>query len=228
MYFLVFHGKARFGQAQGHDGHGHDDPGAHHGLAPGQVPRESPFVVTLPLVLLAIPSVLIGLFTIEPLLFGNGFGEAIFVGDNHDALGKMAASFHGWAEMALHGLTGAPFWLAFLGVAAAWTLYMAKPHWPAALRRGFGAINTVLENKYYFDRFNEIVLAGGARLLGGELWRRGDQGLIDGIGVAGSSRLVAFAARMMSFFQTGHLYQYAFTMIAGVFILLTFWIVRGG
>ncbi|MDR0716423.1 MAG: NADH-quinone oxidoreductase subunit L, partial [Azoarcus sp.] len=184
-------------------------------------------VVTLPLVLLAIPSVLIGLFTIEPLLFGDWFGEAIFVGDHHPALGEMAQSFHGGWAMALHGLTGAPFWLALLGVAAAWALYMLRPGWPAILQRRLAALDTVLENKYYFDRFNEVVFAGGARLLGGELWRRGDQGLIDGVGVAGASRLVVFAARMMSFFQTGHLYQYAFTMIAGVFILLTFWIVRG-
>jgi NADH-quinone oxidoreductase subunit L len=224
MYFLVFHGKARFGQAQGHDGHGHDDPGAHHGLAPGQLPRESPFVVTLPLVLLAIPSVLIGLFTIEPLLFGNGFGEAIFVGDNHPALKEMAASFHGWQEMTLHGLMGMPTWLAFGGAVTAWVFYILWPGVPAAMRRIFGAIYTLLENKYYFDRFNEAVFAAGARLLGNGLWRRGDLGLIDGVGVGGASRLVMLAGRIASLFQTGHLYQYAFTMIAGVFVLLTFWL----
>jgi NADH-quinone oxidoreductase subunit L len=225
MYFLVFHGKERFGQPHACDeDHG---GGHHHGFAPGKKPRESSLVITLPLVLLAIPSVLMGLYTIEPLLFDGWFGKAIFVGDNHAALKEMASSFHGWWAMTLHGLTGAPFWLALSGVAAAWALYMLRPGWPAILQRRFAALDTVLENKYYFDRFNEIVFADGARLLGGELWRRGDQGLIDGIGVSGASRLVVFAARMMSFFQSGHLYQYAFTMIAGVFILLTFWIVRG-
>ncbi|MDR1463195.1 MAG: NADH-quinone oxidoreductase subunit L [Azoarcus sp.] len=234
MYFLVFHGKARFGQPQGDEGeHGehsehseHDehDHGHSHGLAPGQKPKESPLVVTLPLILLAIPSVLIGLFTIGPLLFGGWFGEAIFVSDNHPALKEMAESFHGWGQMLLHGLISMPSGLALAGVVMAWIFYVMWPAAPAAIRRVFGVLHTLLENKYYFDRFNEIVFAGGARLLGKGLWKQGDQNLIDGIGVAGSSRLVTLAARITSLFQTGHLYQYAFTMIAGVFVLLTFWL----
>jgi NADH-quinone oxidoreductase subunit L len=222
MYFLVFHGKERFGHASapGHDAH------EHHGLAPGQKPHESPWVVTIPLILLAIPSFLIGAITIEPMLFGGWFDEAIFVG-NHVGLTEAQETFHGWWGMALHGLTSAPFWLALAGVVMAWVFYLVKPDIPGVIARTFRPITTVLENKYYFDRFNEIVFAGGARLIGKGLWRGGDQGLIDGGAVAGSSRLVSWAARIISLFQTGHIYQYAFTMIIGVFVLLTFWINRG-
>ncbi len=231
MYFLVFHGKERFGQAH-HDHHGdHDDeePSAdhHHGLAPGQKPHESPWVVTLPLALLAIPSVLIGFFTIEPMLFGEWFKDVIFVGDNHVGLKELAESFHGPAAMALHGLQTAPFWLAIGGVALAWYFYLVKPEIPAAIERTFKPLHTLLDNKYYFDRFNEIFFAGGSRLLGKGLWKAGDQGLIDGIAVNGSARLIGWIAQMSRLFQTGHLYQYAFTMIIGVFILLTFWFNRG-
>ncbi len=231
MYFLVFHGKERFGQAQ-HDHHGdHDDeePTAdhHHGLAPGQKPHESPWVVTLPLVLLAIPSVLIGFFTIEPMLFGEWFKDVIFVGDNHVGLKELAESFHGPAAMALHGLQTAPFWLAAGGVALAWFFYLVKPEIPAAIKRTFKPLHALLENKYYFDRFNEIFFAGGSRLLGKGLWKAGDQGLIDGVAVNGTARLIGWIAQISRLFQTGHLYQYAFTMIIGVFILLTFWFNRG-
>ena len=232
MYFLVFHGEERFGKAHDHDhGHGHDDDDheeEHHGLAPGQKPHESPWVVTLPLILLAIPSVVIGFFTIGPLLFEGWFGASIVVGENHAAgLKEIADSFHGAIGMALHGLTAAPFWLALAGVVTAWVFYLRKPELPAAIQRRFSAIHALLENKYYFDRFNEIVFAGGARVLGNKLWRKGEQGLIDGVGVSGSSRLVAMVARVTGLFQTGYLYQYAFTMIVGVFVLLTFWVYFG-
>jgi NADH-quinone oxidoreductase subunit L len=221
MVFLVFHGKERFGQPHD-DGHG-DHGEHHHGLAPGQKPHESPWVVTVPLVLLAIPSIFIGFFTIEPMLFGDWFGEAIFVG-NHVGLKEAEEAFHGAFRMALHGLATAPFWLALAGVALAWFLYLTRPEIPATIARAFRPLVTVLENKYYFDRFNAIFLAGGARLLGRGLWKGGDQGVIDGLAVGGSSKLVYWMARITSVFQTGHLYQYAFTMIIGVFVLLTFWI----
>ena len=235
MYFLVFHGEERFGKAHDHahhDHHGdHDDeePSAdhHHGLAPGQKPHESPWVVTLPLVLLAIPSVLIGFFTIDPMLFGEWFKGVIFVGDNHVGLKEMAANYHGPFGMALHGLQTAPFWLAMGGVALAWFFYMKRPDIPAAIQRTFKPIHTLLENKYYFDRFNEIFFAAGARLLGRGLWKAGDQALIDGVAVNGSARLVGWVAQMSRLFQTGHLYQYAFMMIIGVFVLLTYWFNRG-
>ncbi|TVT54298.1 MAG: NADH-quinone oxidoreductase subunit L [Azoarcus sp. PHD] len=235
MYFLVFHGKERFGQDHGHHGHhehhgDHDDeePAAdhHHGLAPGQKPHESPLVVTVPLILLAIPSVLIGFFTIEPMLFGEWFKGVIFFGENHVGLSELAENFHGPIAMALHGLQTAPFWLAMGGVAVAWYFYMVKPGIPAAIQRTFKPLHTLLENKYYFDRFNEIVFAGGARLLGKALWKGGDQGLIDGVVVNGTAKLVGWVSRISSLFQTGHLYQYAFTMIIGVFVLLTFWLNR--
>ncbi|MBX3683632.1 MAG: NADH-quinone oxidoreductase subunit L [Thauera sp.] len=235
MYFLVFHGEERFGKAHDHahhDHHGdHDDeePSAdhHHGLAPGQKPHESPWVVTLPLVLLAVPSVLIGFFTIDPMLFGEWFKGVILVGDNHVGLRELAANYHGPVGMAIHGLQTAPFWLAMGGVALAWFFYMKRPDIPAAIQRTFKPIHTLLENKYYFDRFNEIFFAAGARLLGRGLWKAGDQALIDGVAVNGSARLVGWVAQMSRLFQTGHLYQYAFMMIIGVFVLLTYWFNRG-
>jgi len=229
MYFLVFHGKERFGANHAHHDHegDHDDeePSAdhHHGLAPGQKPHESPWVVTLPLVLLAIPSVVIGFFTIEPMLFGDWFKGAIRVGANHPGLSELAEHFHGPVGMALHGLQSAPFWLAMGGVAVAWFFYMVRPDIPAAIQRTFRPLYVLLDNKYYFDRINEIVFAGGSRQLGNGLWKAGDQGLIDGVAVNGTARLVGWVAQISRLFQTGHLYQYAFAMIIGVFILLTFW-----
>ncbi len=227
MYFLVFHGEERFGKAH-HDHHGdHEDeePSSdhHHGLAPGQKPHESPWVVTLPLVLLAIPSLAIGYFTIEPMLFGDWFKGVIFVAENHPGLSELAASFHGAAGMAIHGLQTLPFWLAMGGVVVAWFFYMVRPDIPAAIQRTFRPIYNLLENKYFFDRFNEIVFAGGSRLVGTGLWKGGDQGLIDGLAVNGTARMVGWVAQITRLFQTGHLYQYAFAMIIGVFILLTFW-----
>jgi NADH-quinone oxidoreductase subunit L len=223
MYFLVFHGEERFAKAHGahHDAH-HDDA-HHHGLAPGEKPHESPWVVTVPLILLAIPSVLIGLFTIEPMLFGAWFNSAIFVADHHVGLSALEASFDGVLAMAIHGLQTAPFWLAMGGVALAWFFYMVRPDIPAVIQRRLRPINTLLENKYYFDRFNEVVFAAGSRMLGAGLWKGGDRALIDGVAVNGSARLVGWIAQMSRLFQSGHLYQYAFAMIIGVFVLLTFW-----
>ncbi|NMG15674.1 NADH-quinone oxidoreductase subunit L [Aromatoleum bremense] len=229
MYFLVFHGKERFGSNHGHHDHvgDHDDeePSTdhHHGLAPGQKPHESPWVVTLPLVLLAIPSVVIGFFTIEPMLFGEWFKGVIYVGANHVGLSELAENFHGPVAMAIHGLQTAPFWLAMGGVGLAWFFYMVRPDIPAAIQRTFRPVHALLENKYFFDRINEIVFAGGSRQLGKGLWKGGDQGLIDGVAVNGTAKLVGWIAQISRLFQTGHLYQYAFAMIIGVFILLTFW-----
>jgi NADH-quinone oxidoreductase subunit L len=231
MYFMVFHGKERFGHDH-HDHEGdHDDeePSAdhHHGLAPGQKPHESPWVVTVPLVLLAIPSVVIGFLTIEPMLFGEWFKGVIFVGDHHVGLKELAANFQGPVAMALHGLQTAPFWLAIGGVVLAWFFYLVRPDIPAAIKRAFKPLHTLLDNKYYFDRFNEIFFAGGSLLLGKGLWKAGDQGLIDGVILHGSARLVGWISQISRLFQSGYIYQYAFTMIIGVFILLTFWFNRG-
>ncbi len=227
MYFLVFHGEERFGKAHhGHDDH-HDDDHHHHGLAPGQKPHETPWVVTLPLVLLAIPSVIIGFIAIEPMLFGDYFKGVIHVdAARHPAMAELAHHFHGATAMATHALTTAPFWLAVSGVAVAWFFYLKRPDIPAAIKARVGPIYTLLENKYYFDKFNEAVFAGGARLLGRGLWKGGDAALIDGILVNGSARLVGWIASVVRFFQSGHIYHYAFTMIIGVFVLLTLWVSR--
>jgi NADH-quinone oxidoreductase subunit L len=243
MYFLVFHGEERFGKAHhanataaghgDHSAHGDDDHHAdqaqeeHHGLAPGQKPHETPLVVTLPLVLLAIPSVIIGYLTVEPMLFGDFFKSAIFVNaEAHPVMEELAHEFHGAMAMALHAFGSPVFWLAVAGVVLSWFFYLKRPDIPAAIKRTFTPIYTILENKYYFDRFNEVVLAGGARLLGKGLWKGGDAGVIDGLVVGGVVRLVGGVAMLVRFFQSGHIYQYAFTMIFGVCALLSFWLLR--
>ncbi len=221
MYFLVFHGKENFGHAHHHDDHAdaHADAHEHHGLAPGQKPHESPWVVTLPLILLAIPSVIIGYFTIEPMLHGEFFKNVIFVADHHEAMRELTEEFHkagGPFEMAIGALTSLPFWLALAGVASSYFFYMVKPEIPTAIKKSFHAIYTLLDNKYYLDKFNDVVFAGGARLLGGELWNVGDKGLIDGLIVNGSAKFVGWFSRTMRTIQTGYIYHYAFVMILGV------------
>ncbi len=235
MYFLVFHGEERFGKADdshGHDHHGdHDDEETshdhHHGLAPGQKPHETAWVVTLPLVLLAIPSLVIGYIAVGPMVFGDYFKGVIFIDHHaHPAMEHLAEHFHGAAAMGVHALTSLPFLLALSGVVLSWFFYMKRPDIPAAIQRRFSAINTLFENKYYFDKVNEFVLAGGSRLLGKALWRGGDVALIDGVIVNGSAKLVSWIASVTRFFQTGYVYHYAFTMIIGVFVLMTLWINR--
>ncbi|MFZ2855463.1 MAG: NADH-quinone oxidoreductase subunit L [Rhodocyclaceae bacterium] len=243
MYFLVFHGEERFGKAHdahGHDAHAKDDhhadaqhdgdhddeevsPDHHHGLAPGQKPHETPWVVTLPLVLLAIPSVIIGFIGVEPMLFGDYFKSAIYIDAKaHPVMEELHHHFHGAVAMATHAVTTAPFWLAFSGVALSWFFYIKRPDIPAAIKARVEPIYTLLENKYYFDKFNEAVFAGGARLLGKGLWKGGDVAVIDGVFVNGSARLVGWMATIVRLFQSGHIYHYAFTMIFGVCALLTF------
>ncbi|MFZ5581717.1 MAG: NADH-quinone oxidoreductase subunit L [Pseudomonadota bacterium] len=231
MYFLVFHGEERFGKAH-HDHHGdHEDEEPaddhHHGLAPGQKPHESPWVVTVPLIALAIPSVIIGYIAIEPMLFGDYFKGVIHVNEEaHPVMEALHHHFHGAVAMALHAVTTPVFWLAFSGVALSWFFYMKRPDIPAAIKARFSGIYTLLDNKYYFDKFNEMVFAGGARLLGRGLWKGGDVALIDGLLVNGSARLVGAIASVVRFFQSGYIYHYAFTMIIGVFVLLTLWFNR--
>jgi len=229
MYFLVFHGKERFGSVA-HDEDRHDthvEEHEHHGLRAGQKPHESPWVVTLPLILLAIPSVFVGYFTIDPILFGDYFEGVIHTAESHAVLVKLSEEFHGPLSMAIHGLTALPFMLAMAGVVTAWFFYMVAPFVPEKVVRAFKPIHTLLENKYYFDKFNELVFAGGARLLGRGLWRIGDQVLIDGLLVNGSAKAVGLFAQVSRLFQSGHIYQYAFSMIIGLFVLLTFWFNHG-
>ncbi|WP_374326527.1 NADH-quinone oxidoreductase subunit L [Azonexus sp.] len=235
MYFLVFHGEERFGKADDahhHEHHGdHDDEEVahdhHHGLAPGQKPHETPWVVTLPLVLLAIPSLVIGYIAIGPMLGGDFFKGVIHVDEAaHPALSHFLEHFHGAAAMGLHAFTTPPFYLALAGVVLSWFFYMKRPDIPAAIQRRFSAINTILENKYYFDQINETVFAGGSRLLGKVLWRGGDVGIIDGLIVNGSAKLVGWVSTITRLFQTGYVYHYAFTMIIGLLAMMTWWINR--
>jgi len=225
MYFLVFHGEERFGKDH-HDHEGdHDDEEAsadhHHGLAPGQKPHETPLVVTVPLVLLAFPSVFIGYFAIDQMLYGGYFGNAIFISEHHHALREMGEEFHGAAAMALHALTTLPLWLAVAGVASAAFFYLKRPDIPAAIQKRFRFLYTVLDNKYYFDRFNDWFFAGGARGASGLLWKFGDVKVIDGWFVNGSAKLVGMFSGVVRRLQSGYIYHYAFSMITGVFVLLT-------
>lgn len=221
MYFLVFHGKPRFETAHGHDAHGHDAHG-HDGHG-AHVPHESPWVVTVPLVLLAIPSIIIGALAADSMITGEYFKGVITVfADKHPAMAALAEHWHGWVAMALHGFTSLPFWLMVAGIATAWYFYLVNPAIPARLQQTFKGIYTILENKYYLDRFNEWFFAGGARRLGSGLWKRGDQGLIDGLVVNGSARLVGWFSRVLRQGQTGFLNHYAIAMIIGLAFLL-FW-----
>lgn len=173
-------------------------------------------MVTLPLVLLAIPSAIIGFLTVGPMLSGRFFGSAIVVGENHHAMEELAKEFAGPVEMALHGLGHLPFWLALSGVVVAYVFYMLKPAIPAAIKNNMGLVYNILDNKYYMDKFNEVVFAGGARVLGGGLWQVGDKFLIDGLIVNGSAKIAGWIAQLVRLFQTGYIYHYAFVMILGV------------
>jgi len=226
MYFLVFHGKERYDQNPDahHDAH-HDDHGHHGHHGHDAKPHESPWVVTLPLVLLAIPSVFVGYYTLGPLVHGDFFKDAIFVNSAlHPAMKTIGEAFHGPLAMAMHGLQTAPFWLALAGVVLSWYFYMVNPALPAAIKRSFGPIYTLLENKYYMDWFNEQVLARGARALGMGLWKVGDQAIIDGAVVNGSWKLVGWFSSVVRRLQSGYIYHYALAMIVGVFLLMTYFV----
>jgi NADH-quinone oxidoreductase subunit L len=221
MYFLVFHGKERYDQNPDahHDDHHHSAHDSH------DKPHESPWVITAPLILLAIPSVVIGFLAIGPMLYGDFFKDAIVVDAvRHPAMAELAEAFHGPLQMALHGLSTLPFWLAVAGVACAYYMYLVNPALPAAIKQRVQPIYTLLENKYYLDWFNENILARGARALGSGLWKGGDQMLIDGAAVNGSWRLVAWVSGVVRWFQTGYLYHYALVMILGIFVLLSYFV----
>jgi NADH-quinone oxidoreductase subunit L len=196
-----------------------DDP--HHGLAPGQKPHESPWVVTFPLIMLAIPSVFIGYFTMEPLLFGDFFKDAIYISLDHAGMAVLAIEHFDPVAKVLHAVGELPFWLALSGVVTAWFFYMKRPDIPAAIQKRFHSIYTLLDNKYYFDRFNDWFFAGGARGTSRLLWKFGDVKLIDGMIVNGSAKLVGMFSGVLRHLQSGYIYHYAFSMIIGVFVLLT-------
>ena len=221
LYFLVFHGKERYDQnPDAHHDHDH-----HHGDGHDDKPHESPWVVWLPLVLLAIPSVVIGAMTLMPMLFGDVFKGVIHVdAARHAAMAELAEEIHGWLPMGLHGFVTAPFWLALAGVAAAYYMYMVNPALPAAIKRMFQPVYTVLDNKYYLDWFNENVIARGVRMLGTGLWKGGDRAVIDGLVVNGSWKVVGWVAGAVRRLQSGYLYHYALVMILGIFVLMTYFV----
>jgi NADH-quinone oxidoreductase subunit L len=226
LYFLVFHGKERYDQNP--EPHHHDDdeePDPHHHRDEHTKPHESPWVVTLPLLLLAIPSVLIGFFTIEPMLFGDFLKDAITINaELHPAVETLAEEFHGPIAMAAHALSTAPFWLALAGAVTAWYMYLINPAVPAFFARVLRPLIVILENKYFMDWINENVLAKAARGLGLGLWKGGDRGIIEGAVVNLSWKIVGAVASVARRFQTGYLYHYAFVMIAGVLAFMTYFV----
>jgi len=229
MYFLVFHGKENFHHKPFPGEHDHHDDEHGHGHA--HTPHESPAVVWVPLVLLAIPSVVIGLLTISSMLYGDFFKDAIFVNHHvHHAMTELREEFMHGAEtlqgdeavkMALRAFTSLPFWLALAGVATAYVFYMVAPVIPATLGRVLRPLVIILENKYFLDWINENILARAARLIGTGLWKGGDGALIDGLIINGSARTVGGIAGLVRRFQTGYLYWYALVMILGVTGLMT-------
>ena len=238
MLFLAFHGNERFhaghaGHAahDGHDAHAHggssatdEEPDAHG--HEGGPPHESPWVVTIPLILLALPSIYAGWMYIEPMLFGGWFGDSIFVREPHAVVAELKDEWHGAIPFILHGFTQPPFWLAVAGIATAAYLYLINPTLPAKIEARFRAIYALLDNKYYFDRFNDWFFAGGARAVGRFASTVGDRTIIDGILVNGSAKLVGAVSALFRRIQSGYVYHYAFVMIVGVFGLLYWWGVR--
>ncbi len=220
LLYLAFHGPDKFEVVPGADPHAH--------LPDGQLahePHESPLVVTVPLILLAIPSVIIGYFTIEPILFGGWLDDAITVSAANDVLAELGEEFHGPAAMALHGVQTVPFWLMLGGFALATGVYLLRPGIAEAVKQRAGFLYRLLDHKYYFDEFNQRVFANGTVKLGQGLWKRADAGFIDGWLVNGSARLVAAVAARVRRWQTGFLYDYAFTMIIGLIAILGVWAV---
>ncbi|SFN63822.1 NADH-quinone oxidoreductase subunit L [Nitrosospira briensis] len=205
LLFMTFHGKPRMDH--------HTEEHLH----------ESPWMVTLPLIALAIPSIGAG-WLIEPMLFGDYFGSAIQIMPQHEAMEKMSAEFSGILGMMTHALSTLPFWLSIAGIFTAWYLYMVKIDLPGKIKQAAGPFSTLLDRKYFIDEFYSWLFAGGARALGRGLWKFGDVKVIDGFFVNGTARMVAATAMLVRRFQSGYIYHYAFTMIVGVFILMSLWL----
>ena len=202
LIFLVFHGEERM------------EPHVKEHL------HESPAVVWVPLVALAVPSVLAGMVAVGPMLFGEYFGESIIVHYEHDVLGHMADNYHGVFGFITHAFLQPVIYLAFFGLFVAWYCYVKRPDIPQRIATSTSLIYTVLTEKYGFDRFNDWFFASGARGAGQVLWRAGDVALIDGLMVNGSARTVRWWAGRIRLFQSGYLYHYAFAMIIGLLVLL--------
>ena len=224
MMFLAFHGEERFRHAGAHAANAPEEPGhdATHGH--GGDPHESPWVVTVPLVLLAIPSIYSGWAYIDHVLFGNFFGPSIVIAQQHAGLATMTEEWHGPWPFVLHGLKTLPFWLAVAGVAAAWLLYINRSDLPAKISERAGALYQLLVNNYYIDRFNDWFFAGGFRRLGTLFSNVGDRSIIDGFFVNGSARLVGATSAVLRQIQSGFIYQYAFAMVLGIVVFLFWWL----
>jgi NADH-quinone oxidoreductase subunit L len=250
LVFMTFHGPERFAQAGHHetadtaevhtdadaghepaiqDGHGHDEHGHDehaHDHAHSGPPHESPWVVTLPLILLAIPSLIIGWFTIGPVLFGDYFGTAIHVSEAHNVLGELGREFHGPVGFLMEGLKGLPVYIALAGVFFAWLFYIKRPDLPGKVATTFAPLYKLFVNKFYFDEIYFAVFAKGSRGLGQALWKVADTGLIDGVLVNGSAQSIGWFAGVIRGVQTGRLYNYAFVMIIGLAAMLYFFVLR--
>ncbi len=222
LLFMTFHGKERFRDAPAGHGHGHDAHDAHG----GHEPHESPWVVTVPLIALAIPSVLIGYFTVGKVLYGTYFGSAIEVLPQHDVLARLAADYHGPASLALEGFMGLPFWFALAGLVTAWLFVLRRPDWADAAAVKFAWLKRILDQKFYFDWFNEQILARASRAIGTGLWKVGDQGLIDGGLVNGTAASVGWFGGVVRRVQSGYLYSYAFWIVIGLAALLGWFLVH--
>ncbi len=219
LLYMTFHGKERFAVVPVKQHHGHDDH-IHH--APGQLahaPHESPWVVTVPLVLLAIPSIVIGFLTIGPMLFGDYFGNAIFVREANDVLGELGREFHGALAMTVHGFTQPPFWIALAGFIVATWIWLFNPRIADKAENALRPLHTALVNKYWFDNIYQAVFARGGIRFGRGLWRGSDAALIDGA-INGSASLIDQASALLRRLQSGYLYHYAFAMILGLILLL--------
>jgi NADH-quinone oxidoreductase subunit L len=227
LLFMTFHGEERFRHVEAphhdehDDGHGHDEHG-HHAVEP----HESPWVVTVPLIALAIPSVLVGFFTVGPVLFGSYFGNSIFVLPANNVIGEMARDFHGPAAFGLRGFIGAPFWLTVAGFLTAWACFR-RPALADQAARTLGWLRNLLLQKYYFDWLYENVVAAFTRGLGFGLWKAGDQGLIDGALVNGSAETIGWFGGVLRRVQSGYLYSYAFWIMIGLAALLGWFLHRG-
>jgi NADH-quinone oxidoreductase subunit L len=242
MLFLTFHGRERFRKHAEHGhghGHAHGDGGAghdEHGKAAGHgdhghgshaiVPKESPLVVTVPLILLAIPSLVVGYFTVEPVLFQGYFGSSIQVEQANDVVARIGREFAGATAFGVQGLMSLPFGLAAAGFLTAWLFFLARPSWSTAMGRTFGWVRTLLVNKYYFDWINENIIAALTRGIGNGLWKVGDQTLIDGAMVNGSAETVGWFGSVLRRVQSGYLYSYAFWMMIGLAVLLGWFLLR--
>jgi len=221
MLFLAFHGEERFRQPHPAGGTT-EEPGHDEHAGP---PHESPWVVTAPLILLAIPSIYAGWAYVEPVLFGDFFGTSIAIASQHAGMAALREEWHGVGDFIVHGLAGAPFWFALAGIGLAWLLYIRRPDLPAKIQARTEALYALLANNYYIDRFNDWFFAGGFRRTGNLFSEVGDRSVIDGFFVNGSARVVGAASAALRLVQSGYMYLYAFAMILGVFIALFWWVV---